>query len=656
MSSFTPWAGGTLVNAVVTGPQSGPDIVALAGGRYAIAYRDASGEGSDPDIGLRVQIFDPDGSRVSAAIEVNTATTGTQEALRLAATDDGGFVAVWTDGSVGANTAGDDASGTAIRFQRFTADGLADGGEMLVNGITASGQSQPDVLILPNGQIVVSYMDGSQSGGDTLGTAMRVVVLNPDGTRAGSDVLINTTVAGNQGPGRLAALGADRLVALFADDSATGSDTSGSGLRGQILSSSGFPLGAEFAVNSVTTGDQTDVSVTGLVGGQFVAVWTDASGGVETAGDDASGTSIRLRVFDETGTAISPERLANSTTAGDQGGAEVLAMEDGRFLVAWEDASGDASGTAIRAQVFRANGTKWGDEFIANDVTTGDQGAVSLAQLTDGRVVIGWSDESNGAETNGDDPDAAVRSQIFDLRAAPVVIWATELSEVLVGTNWNDVIIARQGDDRLFGGDGYDALFGGKGDDFLSGGYGHDSLTGGVGNDTLLGGRGIDSLDGGPGDDVIDGGGARDKIYAGWGDDTITGGARGDTIWAGAGADIFIYRDETDSVAYEDGGLDWIGDFDPGEDHFDFSAIDADKTTPGIDDAFVFIGDAAFSGAAGELRYLHNRSGTVIEADTDGDAIADMSIILGGELVPFGGRYTVDVGAHMTLTASDFVL
>ena len=71
----------------------------------------------------------------------------------------------------------------------------------------------------------------------------------------------------------------------------------------------------------------------------------------------------------------------------------------------------------------------------------------------------------------------------------------------------------------------------------------------------------------------------------------------------------------------------------------DLAAIDA-KTGAG-NDAFVFIGTAGFSNAAGELRFFANGTSTIIQADVDGNGTADFEIAL---------------ATLVTLVAADFIL
>ncbi len=51
----------------------------------------------------------------------------------------------------------------------------------------------------------------------------------------------------------------------------------------------------------------------------------------------------------------------------------------------------------------------------------------------------------------------------------------------------------------------------------------------------------------------------------------------------------------------------------------------------GRDNAFTFIGSAAFSGTAGELRSFTINGNTVVRGDVDGDGVADLEIFINGE-------------------------
>jgi serralysin len=121
------------------------------------------------------------------------------------------------------------------------------------------------------------------------------------------------------------------------------------------------------------------------------------------------------------------------------------------------------------------------------------------------------------------------------------------------------------------------------------------------------------------------------RIISGAGSDTLGGGTANDIIYGGGGADLlrgngganaFAYRFASDSTT---AAADTIQDFTH-KDFIDLSLIDANATTTDRD-AFSFIGGAAFSGHAGELRATGSAGGAwLLEGDTNGDGVADLAI------------------------------
>lgn len=142
----------------------------------------------------------------------------------------------------------------------------------------------------------------------------------------------------------------------------------------------------------------------------------------------------------------------------------------------------------------------------------------------------------------------------------------------------------------------------------------HHSIAGLGGADSLTGGDGFDTLLGGAGADTLSGGGS---------DDMINGGAGSDVLSGGAGSDVFVFASTADSPRL---ASDLIVDFATGFDAIDLSAIDADSTTLG-DQAFTFLGSAAFGHHAAELRLATAGAGVVqLLGDVNGDGIADFAL------------------------------
>lgn len=133
------------------------------------------------------------------------------------------------------------------------------------------------------------------------------------------------------------------------------------------------------------------------------------------------------------------------------------------------------------------------------------------------------------------------------------------------------------------------------------------------------------------------------RVFAGAGNDLLLGGAGADTLYGGLGADLldggpggdtYIYLAAAESAP---GAEDEIN-FSAG-DRINLSAIDANTGTP--QEAFAFVGAAAFSGAGGELRAYQANGQWFVEGDIDGDKAADFVII---------------VNSANPLVATDFVL
>jgi Ca2+-binding RTX toxin-like protein len=191
-----------------------------------------------------------------------------------------------------------------------------------------------------------------------------------------------------------------------------------------------------------------------------------------------------------------------------------------------------------------------------------------------------------------------------------------------VGNSLDNTLDGNAFDNRLTALGGNDRILGYEGDDIIGGG---------VGNDTVFGGDGDDWIRGGAGDDNLSGSGDNDTLTGGLGVDRLTGGLD---------ADRFVFLRVTDSGATTP-TADIILDFTPGEDLIDLSAIDAKTNNAVPNDDFTFIGTAAFTNVAGQLRYVAAGGFTNVQVDLDGNSTVDMLIRVSGTLA---------------LTAQDFVL
>lgn len=136
------------------------------------------------------------------------------------------------------------------------------------------------------------------------------------------------------------------------------------------------------------------------------------------------------------------------------------------------------------------------------------------------------------------------------------------------------------------------------------------------------------------GSDSIDatGNSLSNRLVGNSGANELTGKLGRDLLTGGDGADTFVYESTRDSNAAP-ARPDVIRDFQPGQrDEIDLKAIDANTFVAGNQD-FDFIGGRAFAGDAGEVRVRFTAAGnTTVSADVDGDAKADVSIVLLGQV------------------------
>lgn len=130
----------------------------------------------------------------------------------------------------------------------------------------------------------------------------------------------------------------------------------------------------------------------------------------------------------------------------------------------------------------------------------------------------------------------------------------------------------------------------------------------------------IENANGGSARDYLYGNDVSNKLNGNGGNDVLDGGKGDDIYSGGAGADEFRVG--------EIGGNDKILDFTTGVDKIRLIDIDANSGVAG-NQAFTFIGNAAFSGAAGQLRSYTQGGENFLAGDVNGDGLADFTINTG---------------------------
>ncbi|MCG6902948.1 MAG: hypothetical protein LJE68_09730 [Rhodobacter sp.] len=477
---------------------------------------------------------------------VNTNTTAYQDQAKVAALPDGGFVIVWRENDVTQDPSGD----SSIKIQRFDATGAKVGGEIFRTG--ASPQSDPDIVAREDGGFVIMYRtefpgnpnamfasfgpDNSAqtsfaSTGGVLGQQAVARLVNgnivavwhsnadnigvysrdPQGTSTGGNLFTaNAGTADTVNEPAIAALANGGYVIAWDDD------TNGQ-LEFRVFSSTDDPVTGDVIAATAGTASIQQPALAGLANGNFILTWTSSN----PAGFDSGTYGVYGQIFTPYGSAASGEFLINTTTPGGQSGSEVTPLDDGGFMVVWQDASqtgGDTSSNAIRGQRYDENFNRVGSEFLINETTSSSQSIPDVAVLGDGRIVVVWQDTSGVFDPSG----AGVVARILDPR-----------DSIINGDNGDDFIHGRIGDTTINGFDGNDSLIGMDGDDAISGGAGNDTIFGGGGEDTISGGSGDDVVRTGADADTVDGGSGSDLLDYSQSDEAILVDLQANTAFGG---------------------------------------------------------------------------------------------------------------------------
>jgi Ca2+-binding RTX toxin-like protein len=182
-----------------------------------------------------------------------------------------------------------------------------------------------------------------------------------------------------------------QILVVWTEEASNLGDSSGTAIHAQILHANGATASPPFRVNSGTNWDQVLPEVTALDNGGFVVTWQNKY--APGLGNDAD---IHARVFDQNGSAPDPDFRVNVAFADTQGRPQITTLSNGKFVIAWTDHIGGDNN--IRYQIFNESGTIFSGISTANAVMAGDQDFASIAPLSHGRFIITW-ETKNGANS-----------------------------------------------------------------------------------------------------------------------------------------------------------------------------------------------------------------------------------------------------------------
>ena len=487
--------------ATDAGIQGEPAVVALANGNYAVAVS----ANIDGDSQIRLYIVEADGDVVDARAAVRGAVGVEDVAPSLTPLGDR-FVMTWSaDGviqvqlfsntgqTVGAQNSipdlivgegerpvvqdlGDntyavvvmDSSTGTIQVQRFDVTGATKGALGIFH--TGDASSPPDLALMPDGRLVVTFIDASGQ--------VAMEILDTRNATAEAGTMITGTVGNDvityEGPATYVGGGAgnDTINATPTDPFRTfdGGDGNDRINVGSFVNEDIY-LGGRGA----DTIDWSGSGESGLV--------IDLAAGTATDGDGNTETMLSFR--DAVGTS------GDDHIIGDDGdnALEGLGGED--------HLEGGAGHDTLRG----GDGDDTLDGGDGNDRLFGGAGADTFIGGA-GNDTVSYADASTGVYVDllfNNADDGAEGDSFSGI-------------ENLTGSAFGDILFGGDADNILHGGDGNDSLGGDGGDDILHGDAGDDSLFGGAGNDTLFGGAGDDLLEDREGQNIFDGGDGFDIV------------------------------------------------------------------------------------------------------------------------------------------------
>jgi len=171
----------------------------------------------------------------------------------------------------------------------------------------------------------------------------------------------------------------------------------GLGIYAQQYDSNGRKFKGEFQVNTYTYKESSSFSnINGIAlsDGRFVIAWS-------STGKDGDGWGIFSQMYDIDGTSLRSETQVNTHTGSSQRFADVQAIDDGGFLIAWSSDLQDGSGSGIYAQRYADNGEPVGGEFQVNTYTNSGQTNPNIASLKDGGFIVAWDSYGQDGSRNG---------------------------------------------------------------------------------------------------------------------------------------------------------------------------------------------------------------------------------------------------------------
>ncbi len=326
-----------IVNTYTPTDQSQPSVAMDSDGDFVITWAGTNATIDPSGFSIYAQLFDANGVPQGSEFIVNTTLTDMQYHPSVAMNSVGDFVVVWQSENQ------DAAGGGGIYGQRFSNNGIPQGGEFRVNNYTTGAQRSPSVAMDDMGNFIIVWSSYNQDG-DNDGIYAQWYGGNGVAQSA-NEFRVNTFTTDQQTAPSVDMDSDGDFVITWHSQS---QDGAGAGIFAQRYNSSVIAQGSEFQVNTYTASSQSTPDVSLDSDGDFVIVW-------QSLFQDSGIFGIYGQRFKSNGTTIGTEFQVNTFVTDEQAEAEIGMDANGNFVVVWESRTQDGDGIGVYAQRYDGN-------------------------------------------------------------------------------------------------------------------------------------------------------------------------------------------------------------------------------------------------------------------------------------------------------------
>lgn len=240
-------AGGSfLVNSYTASLQHNAKVSALPGGGFVVTW--VSTQQEDSQRGVYAQLFDGSGNAIGGETQVATTTDAAQTNQTVTALAGGGYVITWLSA---------DGASTGVYSQLFDATGAKAGVETRVSTTTNGEKVQQDVVALPDGGFAVTWVS-------VLGGSRQIFlqIMDADGQKIGGETRVTNGGQGLEANPQISVLANGDIAVTW-----TAIDGSGSGIFTKHFThnteAASFKADAD-AVSALTSADVADIAELGV--------------------------------------------------------------------------------------------------------------------------------------------------------------------------------------------------------------------------------------------------------------------------------------------------------------------------------------------------------------------------------------------------------